>query len=102
MVRFRGVARRKESSRSEENDRRRCGKLVALRDQSGTAKARNVRGGAGRCTRGNGARSYLALAFVKEDLRMFTPPCRAALPIFTDKDSKPHAGATVAVLAAFT
>jgi hypothetical protein len=33
---------------------------------------------------------------------MFTPPSRAALPIFTDKDSKPHAGATVAVLAAFT
>ncbi len=41
-----------------------------------------------------------ALAFVKEDLRMFTPPCRAALPIFTDEDSKPHAGATVAVVAA--
>jgi hypothetical protein len=33
---------------------------------------------------------------------MFPPPCRAALTIFTDKDSKPHAGATVAVLAAFT
>jgi hypothetical protein len=33
---------------------------------------------------------------------MFTPPCRAALPVFTDKYSKPHAGATVAVLAAFT
>jgi hypothetical protein len=28
---------------------------------------------------------------------MFTPPSRAALPIFTDEDSKPHAGATVAV-----
>jgi hypothetical protein len=33
---------------------------------------------------------------------MFTPPRRAALPIFTNKDSKPHAGSTVAVLAAFT
>jgi hypothetical protein len=33
---------------------------------------------------------------------MFTPPSRAALPILTDKDSKPHASATVAVLAAFT
>jgi hypothetical protein len=33
---------------------------------------------------------------------MFTPPSRAALPIFTDEDSKPHAGATIAVLAAFT
>src|SRR6266404_8007991 len=33
---------------------------------------------------------------------MFTAPSRAALPIFTDEDSKPHAGATVAVLAAFT
>ena len=41
-----------------------------------------------------------ALAFVKEDFRMLTPPSRAALPIFTDEDSKPHAGATVAVLAA--
>ena len=28
------------------------------------------------------------------------PPSRAALPVFTDDDSKPHAGATVAVLAA--
>ena len=43
-----------------------------------------------------------ALAFVKEDFRMFTPPSRAALPIFTDEDSKPHAGATVAVFAALT
>jgi hypothetical protein len=42
------------------------------------------------------------LAFVKEDFRMFTPPSRAALPIFTDEDSKPHAGATVAVFAALT
>ena len=33
---------------------------------------------------------------------MFTPPSRAALPIFTDEDSKPHAGATVAVFAALT
>jgi hypothetical protein len=33
---------------------------------------------------------------------MFTPPCRAALAIFTDKDSEPYAGSTVAVLAAFT
>ena len=41
-----------------------------------------------------------ALAFVKEDVRMITPPSRAALPVFTDDDSKPHAGATVAVLAA--
>jgi hypothetical protein len=43
-----------------------------------------------------------ALAFVKEDFRMFTAPSRAALPIFTDEDSKPHAGATVAVFAALT
>ena len=43
-----------------------------------------------------------ALAFVKEDFRIFTPPSRAALPIFTDNDSQPHAGATVAVLAALT
>src|SRR3989442_4272245 len=33
---------------------------------------------------------------------MLTPPSRAALPIFTDEDSKPHAGATVAVFAALT
>jgi hypothetical protein len=33
---------------------------------------------------------------------MFTAPSRAALPIFTDEDSKPHAGATVAVFAALT
>src|SRR5262245_57598692 len=32
---------------------------------------------------------------------MFSPPSRAALPIFTNNDSKPHAGATVAILAAF-
>jgi hypothetical protein len=31
---------------------------------------------------------------------MITPPTRAALPVFTDEDSKPHAGATIAVLAA--
>ena len=29
---------------------------------------------------------------------MFTPPCRAALPIFADNDSKPHTGTTFAVL----
>ena len=33
---------------------------------------------------------------------MFAAPSRAALPIFTDEDSKPHAGVTVAVLAALT
>ena len=44
----------------------------------------------------------LRSAFVKEDLGMFPPPCRPALPIFTDEDTKPHAGATVAVLATFT
>jgi hypothetical protein len=33
---------------------------------------------------------------------MFTPPGRAALPIFTDNDPKPHAGATIAVLATLT
>jgi hypothetical protein len=33
---------------------------------------------------------------------MLTPPSRAALPIFTDENSKPHAGATVAVFAALT
>src|SRR5205823_9244866 len=43
-----------------------------------------------------------ALAFVKEYFRMFTPPSRAALPIFTDEDSKPNAGTTVTVLAALT
>ena len=32
---------------------------------------------------------------------MVTPPSSAALPIFTDDDAKPHAGATVAILAAF-
>jgi len=37
-----------------------------------------------------------------EDLGMFTPPSRATLPIFTDNHSKPHARATVAVLAALT
>jgi hypothetical protein len=42
------------------------------------------------------------LTFVKEDLRMFTPPSGAALPIFTDEDSKPYAGATVAVFTART
>ena len=31
---------------------------------------------------------------------MFTSPRRAALPIFTDDNSKSHAGATIAVLAA--
>src|SRR5262245_47008776 len=30
---------------------------------------------------------------------MFTPPGRAALAVFTDNDTKPHAGTTVAVLA---
>jgi hypothetical protein len=33
---------------------------------------------------------------------VFTPPSRAALPIFTDDDSKPHAGATLAILATLT
>jgi hypothetical protein len=33
---------------------------------------------------------------------MFTPPGRAALPILTDNDTKPHSGTTVAVLAALT
>jgi hypothetical protein len=61
--------------------------------------------------RGKGARrgAWLSLSagrplvpFVKEDFRIFTPPSRAAFPIFTDDDSKPHAGATVAVLTALT
>ena len=39
-------------------------------------------------------------AFVKEDLRVFTPPSCATRPIFPDQDAKPHAGATVAVFAA--
>jgi hypothetical protein len=43
--------------------------------------------------------ALISVAFVKEDFRVFTPPSRAALPIFTDDDSKPHAGSTVAVLA---
>ena len=30
---------------------------------------------------------------------MFSPPSRAALPIFTNNDSEPYTGATVAVLA---
>ena len=46
--------------------------------------------------------AYLHSSFVNKDLGMFPPPRRAALPIFPNKDSKPHAGATVAVLAAFT
>jgi hypothetical protein len=43
-----------------------------------------------------------SLAFVKEDLWMFAPPSRASLPIFTDKDSKPHTGATVTIFATLT
>jgi hypothetical protein len=43
----------------------------------------------------------LALALEEEDLRMFAPPVGATLPIFADKNSKAHAGATVAVLAPF-
>ena len=31
---------------------------------------------------------------------MITPPSSAALPVFTDDDFEPHAGATIAVLAA--
>jgi hypothetical protein len=38
--------------------------------------------------RGVVAPALKSSAFVKENLRMFTPPCRAALPIFTDEDSK--------------
>src|SRR5439155_25406786 len=33
---------------------------------------------------------------------MFTPPGRAALPIFTNNDSKPDAGTTLAILATLT
>ena len=33
---------------------------------------------------------------------MFTPPRRATLPIFADDNSKSHASATIAVLAAFS
>jgi hypothetical protein len=45
------------------------------------------------------AADLISVAFVKEDFRIFASPSRAALPIFTDNYSKPHAGATVAVLA---
>src|SRR5262249_39613966 len=38
----------------------------------------------------------------KEDFRMFTSPGRAALPIFTNNDSKPDAGTTLAILATLT
>jgi hypothetical protein len=33
---------------------------------------------------------------------VLTPPSRAARPIFTDHNSEPHAGATVAIIAALT
>jgi hypothetical protein len=33
---------------------------------------------------------------------MFTPPSRAALPIFANNDSKPHAGTTLAIFAMLT
>ncbi len=39
----------------------------------------------------------LLVSFIKEDIGMFTPPSRAALPIFTDNDSKAYTGATIAV-----
>jgi hypothetical protein len=42
---------------------------------------------------------YALVTFIKEDIGMFTPPSRAALPVFTDNDSKPHAGATIAIFA---
>src|SRR5436305_6427584 len=42
------------------------------------------------------------VSFAKDHLWMFTPPGRAALPIFTDNDSKPHAGPTLAILATLT
>jgi hypothetical protein len=30
---------------------------------------------------------------------MFTPPSRAALPVLTDDDPKPHAGTTLPIVA---
>jgi hypothetical protein len=41
-------------------------------------------------------------AFVKEGFRMFTPPSRASLAIFSDENSEPHARATLAILACRT
>jgi hypothetical protein len=46
--------------------------------------------------------SYALVSFVKEDFRMFAPPGRAAFPIFTNNDSKPDAGTTLAILATLT
>ena len=48
---------------------------------------------------GKNGQRYALVSFIKEDIGMLTPPGRAALPIFADDDSKPYAGATVAVLA---
>jgi hypothetical protein len=42
------------------------------------------------------------VTFVKEDFRMFAPPRRAAFSIFTNNDSKPDAGTTLAILAMLT
>jgi hypothetical protein len=53
--------------------------------------------------RGNLARysgqCYALVSFIEEDIGMFTPPGRAALPIFADDDSKPYTGATVCAAA---
>jgi hypothetical protein len=49
-----------------------------------------------------GRAPLISVAFVEEDLGMFTSPSRAALPIFADDDAKPNARATVAVLTALT
>ena len=53
-------------------------------------------------TRADRRAGRVSLAFIKEDLGMFTPPSRAALPIFTDNNSKPHASPAIAVLATLT
>jgi hypothetical protein len=39
------------------------------------------------------------VAFVKENVRIFTPPCCATFPIFTDDDPELNTSATVASLA---
>jgi len=41
----------------------------------------------------------MLVAFVKENVRILTPPCCATFPIFTDDDSELNTSATIASLA---
>ena len=45
-------------------------------------------------------RPWALVSFIEEDLGMFTTPRRATLPIFTNYDSKPDTGTTLAIVAA--